>query len=63
MLSRRESPSADRGRLSGIGRQQAAVPDTLRELLPDDIADRLRFACIPFFVLHASNRQAIRWQP
>ena len=32
----------------------AVAPDTPRELLPDDIADRRRFLCFLFFVLHAS---------
>ena len=32
----------------------AVAPDTPRELLPDDSADRRRFLCFLFFVLHAS---------
>jgi SAM-dependent methyltransferase len=34
--------------------EPAVAPDTPRELLPDDIADRRRFLCFLFFVLHAS---------
>jgi SAM-dependent methyltransferase len=34
--------------------EPAAAPDTPRELLPDEIADRRRFLCFLFFVLHAS---------
>ena len=33
--------------------EPAPAPDTPRELLPDDSADR-RFLCFLFFVLHAS---------
>jgi len=34
--------------------EPAAAPDTPGELLPDEIADRRRFLCFLFFVLHAS---------
>jgi SAM-dependent methyltransferase len=34
--------------------EPAVEPDTPRDLLPDDIADRRRFLCFLFFVLHAS---------
>ncbi|GLX01373.1 methyltransferase [Microtetraspora sp. NBRC 16547] len=34
--------------------EPAVAPDTPRELLPDRIADRRRFLCFLFFVLHAS---------
>jgi len=34
--------------------EPAVAPDTPRELLPDNIADRRRFVCFLFFVLHAS---------
>jgi ubiquinone/menaquinone biosynthesis C-methylase UbiE len=34
--------------------EPAVAPDTPRELLPDNIADRRRFLCFLFFVLHAS---------
>jgi hypothetical protein len=34
--------------------EPAFAPDTPRELLPDNIADRRRFLCFLFFVLHAS---------
>jgi ubiquinone/menaquinone biosynthesis C-methylase UbiE len=34
--------------------EPAVAPDTPRELLPDDIADRRRFLGFLFFVLHAS---------
>jgi SAM-dependent methyltransferase len=34
--------------------EPAFAPDTPRELLPDGIADRRRFLCFLFFVLHAS---------
>jgi SAM-dependent methyltransferase len=34
--------------------EPAVTPDTPRELLPDDIADRRRFLGFLFFVLHAS---------
>jgi SAM-dependent methyltransferase len=34
--------------------EPAVAPDTPRELLPDDIADKRRFLCFLFFVLHAS---------
>ena len=34
--------------------EPAVAPDTPRTLLPDDIADRRRFLCFLFFVLHAS---------
>jgi len=40
-------------RISAIS-EPAVAPDTPRELLPDDIADRRRFLCFLFFVLHAS---------
>jgi SAM-dependent methyltransferase len=33
--------------------EPAVSPDTPCELLPDDIADRRRFLCFLFFVLHA----------
>ena len=33
---------------------EPAVAGSSRELLPDDIADRRRFLCFLFFVLHAS---------
>ena len=33
--------------------EPAVAPDTPRELLPDDIADRRRFLCFLFFVLQA----------
>jgi SAM-dependent methyltransferase len=34
--------------------EPAVAPDTPRQLLPDDNADRQRFLCFLFFVLHAS---------
>ena len=34
--------------------EPAVAPDTPRELLPDRVADRRRFLCFLFFVLHAS---------
>jgi SAM-dependent methyltransferase len=34
--------------------EPAVAPDTPRELLPDNFADRRRFLCFLFFVLHAS---------
>lgn len=34
--------------------EPAVAPDTPRELLPDEIADKRRFLCFLFFVLHAS---------
>jgi SAM-dependent methyltransferase len=34
--------------------EPAVAPDTPRDLLPDDVADRQRFLCFLFFVLHAS---------
>jgi SAM-dependent methyltransferase len=34
--------------------EPAVAADTPRELLPDDLADRRRFLCFLFFVLHAS---------
>jgi SAM-dependent methyltransferase len=34
--------------------EPAPAPDTPRELLPDEIADRRPFLCFLFFVLHAS---------
>jgi SAM-dependent methyltransferase len=34
--------------------EPAVAPDTPRELLPDDVADRRRFLCFLFFVVHAS---------
>jgi hypothetical protein len=34
--------------------EPAVAPDTPRELLPDDIADKPRILCFLFFVLHAS---------
>jgi SAM-dependent methyltransferase len=34
--------------------EPAVAPDTPRELLPDKFADRRRFLCFLFFVLHAS---------
>jgi hypothetical protein len=33
--------------------EPAVAPDTPRELLPDNLADRRRFACFLFFVLEA----------
>ena len=34
--------------------EPAVAPDTPRELLPDRFADKRRFLCFLFFVLHAS---------
>jgi ubiquinone/menaquinone biosynthesis C-methylase UbiE len=40
-------------RISAIG-EPPVVPDTPRELLPDDVADRQWIPCFLFFVLHVS---------
>lgn len=39
-------------RISAIS-EPAVAPDTPREMLPDDFADRRRFVCFLFFVLKA----------
>jgi hypothetical protein len=47
------NPAGGISRITAIS-EPAVAPDTPRELLPDNFADRRRFLCFLFFVLQAS---------